>query len=257
MWSTGRGYLTHFDATGNVTFVPNPTYSGRVKPTLKKFSEVPFTSDTVAVQRTGGWQGQCRLPACRRTSPHRRPRHWWQERTTRGCRTSPWSPLYTWSINYFPYNFNSTGDGGNAGKIFSQLYFRQAVQYLVDQPQYISKLSHGYGVGTYGPVPLEPQNAFVSTTEKGNPYPYNPSKAKSLLSSHGWKVVPNGTSTCQKPGSGAGQCGAGIPTGAKLAFNLQYVGGVKHHCQHDERRKVQLGPGRHQDEPQHGFLRAR
>ena len=37
--------------------------------------------------------------------------------------------------------------------------------------------------------------------------------------------MPNGTSTCQKPGSGAGQCGAGIPAGAKLDFNLQYVGG--------------------------------
>ena len=49
-------------------------------------------------------------------------------------------PLYTWAINYFPYNFNSTGDGGAAGKIFRQLYFRQAMQLLVDQPLYIQKM---------------------------------------------------------------------------------------------------------------------
>ncbi len=34
--------------------------------------------------------------------------------------------------------------------------------------------------------------------------------------------MPNGTDTCAKPGSGPGQCGAGIPAGAKLAFNLIY-----------------------------------
>jgi peptide/nickel transport system substrate-binding protein len=34
--------------------------------------------------------------------------------------------------------------------------------------------------------------------------------------------VPNGTDTCAKPGTGPGQCGAGIPAGPKLAFNLIY-----------------------------------
>jgi peptide/nickel transport system substrate-binding protein len=136
------------------------------------------------------------------------------------------APLYGWAINYFPYNFNSTADGGNAGKIFSQLYFRQAVQYLVDQPAYIKSFGHGYGVGTYGPVPTTPPNAYASPYEQANPYPYNPSKAKTLLSSHGWSVVPGGTDTCQKPGTAANQCGAGIPKGAKLDFTLQYSGGV-------------------------------
>jgi len=35
--------------------------------------------------------------------------------------------------------------------------------------------------------------------------------------------VPGGTSTCAKPGTGPGQCGAGIPAGTKLAFNVLYV----------------------------------
>jgi peptide/nickel transport system substrate-binding protein len=42
----GPWKLSHFDAEGNVTFVPNPTYSGPVKPTLTKFIELPFTSDS-------------------------------------------------------------------------------------------------------------------------------------------------------------------------------------------------------------------
>ena len=170
----------HFDATGNITFVPNTTYSGRVKPTLKKFNEVPFTSDTSQFNAlAGGKVNVGYLPSQDITASTSTA----LVAGTNNPRLSNFTlePLYTWSINFFPYNFDSTGDGGNAGKIFSQLYFRQAVQYLVDQPQYISNLSHGYGVGTYGPVPLEPQNAFVSTTEKGNPYSYSPSKAKGLL----------------------------------------------------------------------------
>jgi peptide/nickel transport system substrate-binding protein len=221
----GPWVLSHFDATGNITFVPNTTYSGPVKPTLKQFIELPYTSDTSQFNAlAGGKVNVGYLPSQDITASTSNP----LVAGANNPRLSNFSlaPLYTWSINYFPYNFGSTGDGGNAGKIFSQLYFRQAVQYLVDQPLYISKINHGYGVGTYGPVPVEPQNAFASTTEKNNPYAYNPTKAKNLLSSHGWKVVPNGTTTCQKPGSGAGECGAGIPAGAKLDFNLQYASGL-------------------------------
>ncbi len=48
------------------------------------------------------------------------------------------------------------------------------------------------------------------------------SDAISLLKANGWTVTPNGTDTCAKAGSGSGECGAGIPAGAKLAFNLIY-----------------------------------
>jgi len=217
--------LTHFDATGNVTMVPNPTYSGPIKPTIKKFIELPYTSDSAEYNAlVGGQVNVGFLPSQDITASTNNP----LVAGPNNPRLSNFTldPLYTWSINYFPYNFNSTGDGGNAGKIYSQLYFRQAFQYLVDQPLYISKLYHNYGVNTYGPVPVEPQNNFASSYEKSNPYPYSPSKAKSLLQSHGWKVVPGGTSTCTKPGTGADECGAGIPAGAQLAFVLQYASGT-------------------------------
>ena len=35
--------------------------------------------------------------------------------------------------------------------------------------------------------------------------------------------MPGGTSTCAKPGTGAGECGAGIPAGTKLTFNVLYA----------------------------------
>ena len=216
--------LTHFDASGNVTMVPNTTYSGPTKPTIKQFQEVPFTSDSAEFNAlVGGKVDVGYLPTADVTQP-----------TTNALKAGPnnprltnytLDPLYSWSINYFPYNFTSTGSDGNAGKIFSQLYFRQAMQLLVDQPLYIQKIDKGYGVGTYGPVPSEPANSFVSSEVKDNPYPYNPSKAVSLLKDHGWTVVPKGTSTCASPGTGANQCGAGIPAGAKLAFDLPYASG--------------------------------
>ena len=41
----GPWKLTHFDASGDVTMVPNSSYSGPVKPTIKQFQELPYTTD--------------------------------------------------------------------------------------------------------------------------------------------------------------------------------------------------------------------
>jgi len=51
---------------------------------------------------------------------------------------------------------------------------------------------------------------------------FSVSAAGSLLKSHGWNVVPGGSTTCAKPGTGPGECGAGIPAGTKLTFNVIY-----------------------------------
>ena len=217
--------LSSFDASGNVSMTANADYSGPVKPTIKTFQELPYTSDTAEFNAlVGGKVDIGYLPTADVT-----------QATTDALTAGPnnprlsgsynLDPLYSWAINYFPYNFTSQGDGGNAGAIFSQLYFRQAVQLLVDQPLYIQKIDKGYGVGTYGPVPSEPSNSFVSAEVKDNPYPYNPTKAISLLKDHGWKVVPNGTSTCESPGTGPTNCGANIPAGAQADFDLPYASG--------------------------------
>jgi len=221
----GPWKLSSFDASGNVTMVPNTSYSGPIKPTLAKFVEVPFTTDDAEFNAlVGGKLNFGYLPYQDVTTSTSNP----LVAAANNPRLGNFSldPLYTWSINYFPYNFNSSGDNGVAGKIFQQLYFRKAFQTLVDQPLYESKVFKGYSVSTYGPVPVEPANSFASATEKSNPYPYSVSTASSLLKDNGWKVVPNGTSTCIKPGTATGDCGAGIPAGAALDFNLQYATGA-------------------------------
>ena len=59
---------------------------------------------------------------------------------------------------------------------------------------------HGYGAYTVGPVGTYPATSYLSSQgQQGDPFPYNPTKAKQLLTSHGWNVVPNGVTTCPNP----------------------------------------------------------
>jgi len=220
----GPWHLTNFDASGDVTMVPNPSYSGPVKPTIAVFKEVPFTSDSSEFNSlVAGNLDYGYLPTQDITAPAKSP----LVSGANNPRLSDFSlePLYLYGINYFPYNFTSTGDDGNAGAIFSQLYVRQAFQYLVDQPLFNNKVFKGYAVPTYGPVPILPPT-YADSQESSNPYPYSVAKAKAALTSHGWSVVANGTSTCTDPGTGADQCGKNIPKGAALNFNLQYATGT-------------------------------
>lgn len=219
----GPWKLSHFDTSGNVTMVPNKSYSGPVKPKLSKFVELPFTSDSAEFNA---------LAAGKVDVGYLPPQDITANATSSGgaCGVTPGAnnPRLsnynivvgnTWQINYFPMNFNSVGNGGNAGKLFKQLYFRQAFQSLVNQPLYIKQIFKGYGVPTYGPVPVCPKNSFATSSEASNPYPYNKAKAVSLLKSHGWTVKPGGTSTC----ANASKCG--VPAGTALNLSLQYVSG--------------------------------
>ena len=221
----GPWQLSKFNASGNVEFTANAKYSGPIKPSIKKFVEVPFTSDTAEYNAlVNGKLDVGFVPSANITTG-----------TTKATRTGPNStrlagkyslaPVYGWGINYFPYNFGSTGNHGTAGKIFSQLYFRQAFQRLVDQSLYIKKISKGYGIPTYGPVPVYPQNKFTSASANKNPYAYSVNTARKILAEHGWKVIPNGQTSCMHPGTGPKNCGAGIPAGTKLTFTLEYPTG--------------------------------
>ena len=221
----GPWHLTSFDSTGDVTMEPNPTYTGPVKPKLTKFIEAPYTAEPAEYNALLGGDLQVGyLPLANVTKATSNP--------LVVAAQDPRLPnfyvneYYGWQFAYFPVNLNSSGNNGAAGKIISQLYFRQAMQTLVDQPAIISKVFKGYGAPEYGPVPVLPATNFLSSGEKTNPYPYDPAKAKTLLSSHGWTIHANGTDTCTDAGSGAHQCGAGIPAGTPLTFNLQFATGI-------------------------------
>ena len=103
-------------------------------------------------------------------------------------------------------------------KVVSQLYVRQAIDYLIDQPAIIKGVYKGAAVPAYGPTPSAPLSPYAPASASTPPYPYNPAKAVALLKANGWKVVPGGTTTCVKPGTAAGDCGAGIPAGTPISF---------------------------------------
>ncbi|HTX01535.1 MAG TPA: ABC transporter substrate-binding protein, partial [Acidimicrobiales bacterium] len=110
-----------------------------------------------------------------------------------------------------------------------QLYIRQAMQMLVDQPLYVKQALDGYGTPTYGVIPDDIPSSYESASQASyNPYPYDPSMAVQLLRSHGWKIVPGGTDTCERPGTGSSDCGAGIAAGTPLAFKLLYASGFQY-----------------------------
>jgi len=224
----GPWKLTNFDASGNVTMVPNAAYSGPTKPSISQFKEVPFTTESAEFNSLIGGHNLTigYAPTTAITTNTSDP-------SVAGPNNSRLSPDYymnpwiLFSFNYFPVNFNSTGNNGTAGAIFKQLYIRQAMQMLENQPLYIKNFLKGYAVPTYGPIPIIPANPYVTTTEKNNPYPYDVAKAKRLLSDHGWKVNPGGTDTCTSPGTGSNQCGAGIPAGTALNLNLEQASGTE------------------------------
>jgi peptide/nickel transport system substrate-binding protein len=214
----GPWKLQSFNSDGNSTFVPNKDYSGPVKPTLAQFKELPFTTESSEYNVLRGGGNQITVGYLPSTDAPTKP----ADATVGSNPVSGYylSPLYLWSINYFPINEQSTT--GN-GPIDKQLYFRQALQYLVNQASIISGPLHGYGFPTVGPVGSYPATDYLSSTGKeGDPFPYNPAKAKELLEEHGWKVVPNGVSTCEDPS----KCGDGVKEGQGLQFNFPYANGV-------------------------------
>jgi len=228
IWSVvdGPWKLKAFNADGHITFVPNKSYSGPVKPKIKEFIETPFTTDAAEfnVLRAGNTLDAGYIPIDDISQPHPAGK----SLTTVGAnplKNYDMSIAYSYGVNYFPYNFNST----KSGAIFKQLYFRQAFQSLVDQTGIIDKLGKGYGLPTTGPIPLYPTNSpLLSTFEKDkNTFAYSVSNATTLLQQHGWTVKKGGITTCTSPGTGPSNCGAGIKQGQGLEFALKYAGGSK------------------------------
>jgi peptide/nickel transport system substrate-binding protein len=132
-----------------------------------------------------------------------------------GFTVAPWAPEYSqWAeLGYTSPVY---------GPLVRQLYLRQALQHLVDQPLYLSSLFHSLGQYTYGPVPNLPGSAYVSAAEKTDPDPYSVAAARSLLEAHGWAPGAGGYMACKHAGTGASDCGAGIAAGRVLSFKLMF-----------------------------------
>jgi peptide/nickel transport system substrate-binding protein len=214
LWQVVDGpyLLTAFNnTTGAYTMAPSPSYGGPKSGVVPTLQAIPYTSDTAefnAVLSKSidiGYMPQTDVPQLARVK-------------AAGYHVFGYPD---WGFTYVNYNFaDKTGDFNN---IISQLYVRQALAHLEDEAGYIKAFFHGAGGLAYGPVPAVPVSPYSPANAVKNPYPFSISAAASLLKSHGWHVVPGGTTTCAKPGTEAGECGSGIPAGTKLTFNVLYV----------------------------------
>jgi peptide/nickel transport system substrate-binding protein len=222
LWSIVDGpfKVQSFTSSNELTLVPNPDYSGSPKPSISKFVELPFTSEAAIYNaiRSGG-----------------------PNAVTIGTIPAQYAPQIPslvsegyvdnkaayYGFNYFPINFNTnatTSPGGEPVRyIFRQTYFRQAIQHLIDQAGWIHAYLDNTASPTCGPIPLAPPSPLVDTGAlTQSPCSYSISTASQLLSSHGWKVAPGGTTTCQNPTL----CGTGIKKGEGISFNVDYLSGV-------------------------------
>jgi peptide/nickel transport system substrate-binding protein len=223
LWSVvdGPWKLRSFTAGGRVSFVPNKSYSGPVKAKLAMFTEVPFATAAAeyhALQSPGRTKIDVGyLPT--QDAPAKSPGAAAGASPLSGYSLSAWP---SWGINYVVLNYQST-DGDHAA-IFKQLYFRQAMEDLMNQEAVLTGAMRGYGTATVGPVGDSAPSQWLSAKAKqGDPYTYNPSQASSLLSSHGWHVAPGGVTTCDDPA----KCGPGITKGSQLSFTLPYATGTQ------------------------------
>jgi peptide/nickel transport system substrate-binding protein len=204
--------LTQFNnTTGGYTLTPNPKYGGPHSKIVPAVQAVPYTSDTAEFNAVlshsidFGYMPLNDVPQLNAVK-------------AAGYHVFGYPG---WGFAYANYNFaDKTGDFNN---IIRQFYIRQALAHLEDQEGYIKAFFHGAGGVAYGPIPSVPASPYTPANAVKNPYPYSVATAGNLLKSHGWNVVPGGQSTCAKPGTGPGECGAGIPAGTKLAFNVLYA----------------------------------
>lgn len=227
LWSVVDGPMTissklggGFTSSGEVTLVPNPDWSGSPKPSIAKLVELPYTSEAAIYNtiRSGGPSAVTIATVPSQYAP---------QLSSLGAEGYEVNKAASYSFNYFPVNFNSnapTSPGGEPVRyILRQTYFRNALQHLVDQTGWIHAFLYNTANPTCGPIPFAPPSPLVNTSAiPFGPCSFSPSTAKQLLTSHGWKVVPNGTTTCQNPTL----CGTGIKAGEGISFNIDYLSGT-------------------------------
>jgi peptide/nickel transport system substrate-binding protein len=200
--------LTAFSAaSGGFTMAPNPAYGGPHATTESTFQVVPFKSDDAEFNAVKS--GSVNIGYVPLTSVP-------QASSIASTYNEFGYTDFGWS--YVAYNFKDTTSDFN--NIIDKLYVRQALAHLEDEPGYIKAFFYGAGGQAFGPVPVLPKSPFTPANAATNPYPFSPADSASILKANGWTVVPNGTDTCAKPGTGAGECGAGIPAGTKLEWNV-------------------------------------
>jgi peptide/nickel transport system substrate-binding protein len=221
LWAVvdGPWKLSAYNSNGNVTFVPNPKYSGSPKPQLAALKIVPFTADST--EYTALKTGQIDVGYIPKQDAPPKPANSALPATNPLGSGYNLQPFYSFGIYYAQPNFNNP----TVGFMVRQLYMRQALQEVFDQPGIDKAIFRGYAVPNSGPAPnTPPNNQWQPAAQRLNslqgPYPFSVSKAKSLLTSHGW-TLQGGVMTCQDPA----KCGTGIKQGQQAKFTFNYATG--------------------------------
>jgi peptide/nickel transport system substrate-binding protein len=197
----GPWVMSAYETSGLATFKANAKYSGPNKPRLKEFQEVPFATQAdeytavVAQKVDYGFVPPSEFASLPRLKGE-------------GDELSPWK---LFGFNGLLINFNNP----TVGPVFKQLYARQALEELINQPQDIKTALGGYGQPTYGPVVNGP-SSMIAPAESKPLYPYNPQEAAKLFAEHGW-TKSGKTLVCSDPA----KCGPGVKAGTKLQFQVQ------------------------------------
>ena len=203
--------ISYYNASTNATnFVANPAYTGANKPHIAELDELAYTStsaefnDLLSGKLDVGGVDYGNLPQVSKLK-------------SKGFNVYG---LPDFGFQYLNYNFKDTTDDFN--NVINQLYVRQAFAHLQDEQAEISGPMHGAGVAAYGSVGVAPVSPYTPPSALTDPFPFSISAASQLLTANGWTVVPNGKTTCTKPGTGAGECGKGIAAGQDINFTLVY-----------------------------------
>ena len=204
LWKVSDGpfALAGFTSSGEVTLRKNPKYTGPDPAKLDTVRFLTFTSSSAEynVLRAGGVD----YGYLATSNLGQRPKL-----EAQGYRVEPWNG---WSITYSPYNFHNP----QLGKVFSQLYVRQAIQHAVDQDAITRVIWRGTARVGYGPVPQDNDTKYLSPRQKTNPYPFDLGASRQLLADHGWRPGPDGVQACADPA----KCGEGIAKGTRLSMTM-------------------------------------
>jgi peptide/nickel transport system substrate-binding protein len=215
----GPWKLFRFDAAGDATFEANLSYSGPQSAQVRYVKEIAYTSES---------QEKSDLESGKIDVGYLKPADLTQPAPKPGA---PGPNLGSLNANYrlsvsIPYAFNFAQMNFTSSNPlqpeFQQLYIRQALQESIDQSGIVRDVDDNYGVTEDSPMPTTSPTSFGR--QPTNPYPFNLTTAKALLTSHGW-TDEAGVMTCTSPGTTATHCGANIASGAQLKFTLIYATG--------------------------------
>ncbi len=203
----GAWVLQSYQPNGPDVLTPNPEYSP--KPHIDKLVIKTYTTDTAEFNAllAGNQLDIGSIPT--------------QDLPQLGRATAAgynYTPSWIYQISFVNLNY----DNPVTGPLVQQLYIRQALQHLMDESGQVSAfLDNGKaGRPVYGPIPVD--SPYASSVQSSDPYPFSISAARALLTQHGWSIPKSGAATCVKPGSGTGECGAGIKAGQALQFSFLY-----------------------------------